>query len=441
MFDLTKNVTLEPALQKRYTVLRALLHFVFLIAMFFILYRILFPIVPLNFSMNTPNSNKNTLVSPRLNQTGGFPVEKSIGSNETLIFNANPIGQFSKANISFTLEKNSNNIENTLVKISKSYQAFFFPIGKPADFKDGTLLTTSAGEYYIVSDGLLRKFSSTNIILDLGYPKSAFVEVSQDDLKLNKTGDEITNAENYPNDTLFVIDDNFYRLKNQQLSPFVSARAFLTQFDMTSAIVKDKDFLSRYPVSETYLGFADGTLVSSAESVFILSEEKSYPIENDVTFLAMGFAWNDVIAVTSNELGIYKKQKQFTRNSAHPNGTIFIDQETNNHFIIKDEKKRPINSPALVKTYAKQKPITASTAQAAKESVCTLEKKMLSSNTYQCDVPLEDLTPLTGNDYQISTTFSKNAKVNTIDTTFSTPMTFHSLRNSLSTIKNKLKNR
>jgi len=219
MFDLTKEVVLQPSLQKKYAALRALLHFVFLIAMLFVLYRILFPIVPLDFSLDNPNSTKNTLVSPRLSQTGEFPPKKSVGATETLIFNANPIGQFSEANIAFTLEKNSNNIENTSIKIRKSYQAFFFPIGNPIDFKNGTLLATPSGGYYIVSDGTARKFSNTDIILSLGYPKGAFISISEDDLKLNKIGQEITDVNNYPNDTLFAIEDNFYQLKNQQLFP------------------------------------------------------------------------------------------------------------------------------------------------------------------------------------------------------------------------------
>lgn len=441
MFDLTKEIALQPALQKRYAFLRAGLHFVFLIAILFVLYRILFPIVPLDFSLATPNSTKNTLVSPRLSQTNEFPPKQLINSAETLVFNANPIGQFSKANIAFTLDKNSNNIKNSSLKIRKSYQAFFFPVGNAADFKNGTLVTTPDGSYYIVSDGAMRKFTNTDIILNLGYPKSAFVNITEDDLKLNKTGDEITDTNNYPNDTLFAIEDTYYQLKNQQLFPFVSTQAFLSQFDGIAAIAKNKDFLSRYPVSETYLGFADGTLVSSTDSVFILSEGKSYPIENDVTFLAMGFSWDNVLAITTNELGIYKKQKQFTRNDPHPNGTIFVDQKTNKYFIIKDKKRRPISSPALIKTYSKQKAILADSTAAEKESACILKKKIFSPNTYECSVSLEDLMPLVGNDYQISTTFSESAKLSSINTTFSTPLTFHSLKNSLSTIKTKLKNR
>lgn len=441
MFDFTRKVILEPKLQARYNILRALLHFFFLMAMLFVSYRILFPIIPLDFAMNTPNSTKNTLVSPRISQSGEFPSKGLVKAGDTFLFNASPVGQFSKANITFSLGKNSDSIENTAIKVRKSYQAFFYPLGEPIGLRNATLASTSAGDYYIVSDGLLRKFANTDIILKLGYPKSAFIEVASDDLRANKAGSDIADDGNYPNDTLFFIDDNYYQLEKQQLFPFISAQAFLSQFDPVSAIAKNSDFLSRYPVSEKYLGFADGTLASLADSVFILSGDKSYPIENEVTFSAMGFAWENVIPVSANELGAYEKQKQFTNNDPHPNGTIFIDQKTSKQFIIADGKRRPINSAAAAKTYAKQKPIVADSLGAEKESSCHLKKKLLSSNVYECGVSLEALASLIGNDYQLSATFPADANLNTINATFSTPLTIDSLKNSLSLIKNRLKNK
>jgi hypothetical protein len=267
------------------------------------------------------------------------------------------------------------------------------------------------------------------------------MEVSEKDLTSNKAGTEITDAANYPDDSLFVIDDNYYQLQNQQLFPFVSSQAYLSQFDAVSAIAKNIDFLSHYPAAETSLGFADGTLVSSADSVFFLSDGKSYPIENEVTFAAMGFDWNVVKQANSSELGAYEKQKQFTHNNAHLDGTIFLDQKTNEYFLIEKGKKRPIKNEAVIKTFSKQKPIVADSVGAKKEVSCILKKNLISSNTYNCSIPLEDLSALIGNDYQISATFPASANLNYIKATFSTPITFNSLWNSLSIIKNKLKNR
>lgn len=439
MFDFTPEIILHSKLQKKYNAFRIALHVIFLFAMLFVLYRILFPIVPLDFDFSTPNALKNSIANVRQDNQ---PIAQGlIESGEPLLFNANPIGQFSSVDVTFALEKNAPAIENTSVKLQKSYRAFFYPTGQPIGFKDATLLSTPGANYYMISDGLLRKFANTNVILELGYPKSAFVEVADEDLSANKRGEDISNTENYPNGTLFAIDNNYYQLKDQKLFQFISVRAFLSQFDPISVIAKNADFLSRYPMAETYLGFADGTLVSSAESVFVLSEEKSYPIENEITFAAMGFSWDNVIAATSDELGAYKKQKQFVHNSPHPNGTIFKDKKDGTHFIIKDGKKYPIANDAAMQTYLKQNSILADSQEVEKEASCALKKHVFNSSIYSCSIPLENFAAFIGNDYQVTTVFPVDVTAKTINTTFSTPLTFHSFMNSLSIIKAKLKNR
>jgi hypothetical protein len=441
MFDLTKQIELPKELRKKYQIARAILHVIFLISASYVAYRILFPIIPLDFSIANPSSNKNTLINPRIGQAGEFPKKGSLPKNSTLFFNANPFGQFSSADITLSFNKGTSNIEGTNVKIRKSYQAFFFPTGEMVGFKDGTLLTTENGAYYIVSDGLLRKFANTDIILQMGYPKSAFIKVSQAELKYNKIGADINDALTYPDDTVFAVGNTYYELRNAQLSPFISTRAFLSQFDQSTAVAKSSDFFAQYPVSETSLGFSDGTLGSSADSVFILSEGNSYPVADANTFNIMGLNWNDVIPLNQDELSIYNKQKQFTVDDPHPNGTVFLDQKTNSYFLIKNGFKLPVPDDTILKTYFKQNPVLASLEDSNKEDSCILKKQFLASSSYTCQVPLQNLSGLVGNDYQISAEFPTAATITNINTTFSTPLSWESLKNSLSKIKTALKNR
>ncbi|EKD46951.1 MAG: hypothetical protein ACD_67C00003G0003 [uncultured bacterium] len=442
MFDLTKETKLTPDLQKKYAIARIALYFAFVFAVLIVLYRILFPIVSLDFSMSTPNSSKNSLVSPRMQVGGKFPEKRLVGANSPFLFNANPIGQFSKVSISFVLDKDEASIEKTPVKINKSYQAFLYPTGKPAGFKSGQLLSTPDGSYYIVSNKTLRKFSSTDIILQLGYPKDSFMTVSQDDLKYNDPGATISDAKNYPDDTFFLIDETYYQLKDQKLSPFISARAFLSQSDPSGAIAKTTDFLSRYPLTETYSGFSSGSLVSSADSIFVISEGRSFPVETAETFLAMGFDFNDVLPVTQDELNAQIKQKQFTHNDPHPNGILFLDRKINEHFIIEDGSKRPLPTEAITKTYlSKQKPVVVDSEESMIEISCLLEKKVFSPSRYECSTSLQDLTSVIGNDYQMSAIFSKDTKIKSINATFSTPLKWDSMKNSLSKIKGRILNR
>lgn len=441
MFDLTKQIQLPQNFQKKYVISRVTLHVVFAFGMLFLAYRILFPIIPFDFSLNNPNSNKNTLVAPRLASNGEFPNKGIIEKNGTLVFNANPFGEFSAATVSLVASKKQSTLEGTVIKIRRSFQAFFYPTGAAIGFKDGTLLTSANGAYYIISNGKARKFANTDVILELGFPKSAFIEINQSDLVNNPIGNEIASSTMHPDDSIFKINDTFYQLKNGEMTAFISPRAFLSQFNPEQAIAKNADFLINKKISEKYLGFSDGTLGSSADSVFILSGDKSFPVADAETFNQMGLNWNDVIVLNQDELSFYARQKQFTVDAPHPDGTVFLDQETNSFFIIKNGEKLPVPSKLVLETYSKKSPVLASSSQLEQESSCILKKNFLSATTYSCSLPLTNMINLLGNDYQISSEFKVASNLTDLNATFSTPLSFDSLKNSLAKIKNAIKNR
>ena len=430
MLDLTKEIQLEPHLRKKYIVAQIFLYIIFLAIVLFTFDRIFFPSVYLVFSFNNAASLKNNLDLSATTLQSDTLTKGAVTANNVLTFDANPIGTFSHAIINLITDKKSKSIENTSIRIRKSYEAFFYPTGDPSGFRDGALLATN-DSHYIVSNGVLRKFANDAIVTQLGYSKNSFMQISQNDLGYNKSGDDISDATIYPDDTLFIIGDTYYQLLNQQLSPFVSTNAFLSQFDANQAIAKTADFLNQYKLSETFLGFADGTLASLAPSVFILSEGKSYPISNAETFVKMGFDWNSLIQVDSEELGTYEKQKQLTYNQPHPNGTLFLDQKTNKYFVIKDGEKHPIESAAIVKTYSKQKPIIADSQESEIGVLCQLKKAFLSNNTYTCDIPLNSLNDFVGIDFQIDAKFANDAKISSADVTFFTARNLDNFKASL----------
>jgi len=441
MFDLTSEIKLDQKMQKRYNIARGFLYVAFFIVALFIADRVLFSSVSLVFSFDNVSSLKNTIDPPYVASAPENPAKNPISAKDKFIFYSTAFGNFSDASLTFTVENNSPDIEGSSVNLRKSYQAFLYPIGEPVGFKDGTLLTTENGKYYLVSDGVLRKFSSIEILLSLGYPRDSFIQVQQEDLQFNQSGSDIIDEAAYPDDTLFAVEDTYYKLKGGQLFPFISAQAFLSQFDANQAITKNRDFLSRYAVSEKLLGFADGTLASSDVSVFILSEGKSYPISNAETFVRMGFSWDDVIPLDSEELNLYEKQKHFTINQVHPNGTVFLDQASQKYFVIKEKQKLPIGSQTIAKSYFKKNPVLANLQESAADMIhCQLKKAWLSSSRYYCDLPLDSVANFFGSDYEFNVLFANDIKIKDIKTTFFTPPNWKNLMLSLSTIKNSLKN-
>lgn len=435
MFDLTKNIKLGSKERRKYAVARLILYLAFLAGVFFVADKILLPSSSLDFSFKIEaGSEKNTIVYPRTNSSNPLK-DGSVLPGDDIVFNANPVGSFSDAIVTFIADKDLRDVQNASVKLRKSYTAFFFPDGEPMGFRNGTLLSTSNNAYYIVSDGKLRKFSNADIASGLGYSKNSFLQVSSEDLIYNEPGKDITETNAYPDGSLFLVEDRYYRMEKQELLPFVSAQAFLSQYDSGQAIAKDRDFLSKYVVSENILGFADGTLGSFGISAFILSSNKSYPITNAETFVLMGFNWEDIVTLDSEELGLYDKQKVFTRSYPHPDGTLFLDQKIGKYFVIENGKKRPIESKAVEKTYSKQKPILADLEMSKKEVSCTLKKSFFNSRKYSCTAPLEEIESFIGNDYQIDATFANNVKIDEINVTFFRSLSWQNIRSSLSNIK------
>jgi hypothetical protein len=438
MINLAGKITSQTKWRRIYLISRALLYGLSLIMALFLVYQILFPEISLSFFFNDPKSLKNTLVSVRTaTQT---PLENGlIRRKEKLAFNANPLGNFENATLKITTVKNSNAPTNATVKIRKTYSAFFSPEGLPFGFADGSLLSAN-GNYYLISDGTSHQFISTSALTQLGFTEVTFLKISPEDLRFNPKGAAISSANNYPDATLIVVGGKYYQFKAGQLLPFLSEKAFLSRYPATQAIPKDEAFLKDKTITENTIGFADGTLASNEQSVFILTSGKSYPFADSTTFVAMGFDWKDVLPVTPAELNFYTRQKQFTVNQLHPNGTLFLDEQTKSYFLLNEGLRRLISSPSVAKTYSKNSPILVNAQSLEKNIACQLTKTPLTFRTFGCELNLSPLKDFPGNDYQFEVAFPNDVNLLTANTIFYTKFGQASTLNSLSLIKTRLQN-
>ena len=131
----------------------------------------------------------------------------------------------------------------------------------------------------------------------------------------------------------------------------------------------------------------------------------------------MGFNWNDVIALEPDEVGLYQQQKQFTLNQPHPDGTLFVDQKTNEYFVIDSGKKRPILSPAIAATYSKQKAVVADQQSLNTSVSCVVSAQIFTKNTYDCSAPLQEINSFPGSYYQVDAKFPMTAKITQLNVT------------------------
>lgn len=423
-------------MQKKYRLAQPAVYLLFLASMFYLAYLVFFPSMNFNFSFQSANALKNTIIAPRdsngnLNETG------RIGEKNALFFNINPIGEFSKASMEINLEKDSSPISEGKISAKKSYQAFFYPIGDPMGLADGTLLKNGEN-YYLVSGEKLRKFSSWKIAADSGYNQSAFVEAAEDDLKYNEKGADISDSPNYSDNSLFFVSGDYYQLKNQKLSKYVSEKAFLQNHRQEQALIKDANFLNNFETAENFIGFPDGTLVSFANAVSAISGGKSYPIDSVFTFESLGFSWNDVIPASEEEIGVSTKDKLFTVNLPHPNGFVFLDRSEKKYYYVQDLKLRELKSPLIVQEYTRNAPIIADSASLATEITCEIKIQSRLFNRYGCTLPIENIQNLPGNSFQFETSFSPEIHIKTIGATYEKNIDWKNLRSTLSSIKNRI---
>lgn len=436
MFDLTKEIELSPAAQKTYLALRILTYLLFAAVAAYIFFILFFPIRNFYFSFRTAGALKNTILSPR--DKNNNPLEKGLFKKENgLLFDTPLDGDYAKIDVTFFLEKNSPSAHNGTVSVRKSFQSFFYPEGKPLDFKEGCLVKNN-GNYYIVSGGKFRKFSSTELLRAMNYNPNAFAEITNEDLLLNEMGDEIIISSKYPNSTLFKIENDYYQIAGNTLYKFVSEKAFLTKYDTSQTIEKEENFLKDFTLAENFFGFADGTLLSYGQSAYVVNKGEILPIAFEYDFRSMGYDWKDVIAANAEEIGVYKKGTLFTLNSPHPDGTIFSDPETKKYFYLQGGQKRELRGSNIQKSYLRRTPILAQATAMEIKKDCQLEKKFSFSKKYSCEIPIKDMQSFFGNDYQFELAAGDEIQIKEIKITFEQNTTWSNLRLAAADIKSKI---
>lgn len=375
MFDFTKQVPLDPNIYKTYKKLQKLLYLAAIIAAAYFAYLVLFPSAYFTFAFNTPDSLKNTVINPR-DSEGKYADHGKVDANGKLVFDTALVGNYGKAQIELTMDKQSDSPENMEIQAKKSFQAFFYPEGTPIDLKSAEVFKVN-GDYYMLSDGKLKKFLSQN--------------------------------------------------------------AYLSQYDESQAMLKDPSFLNKYPLDENMIGYADGTLLSYGISAFIVSSGKLLPINNTVTFTAMGYNWNDVKQASADEISFYEKDKLFTISSPHPNGTIFTTTGTKKSYLVENGTKRLFPNSEILKSWQKTSPISVSEKSLDVSEKCELSKETLSLRTYACDVPLSKFGDLIGKDYEFYLNPGKNIKIDTINVTFKKQLGWANLKATIKDLINKIK--
>lgn len=370
-------IPIPPDWQKRYWRLRMLLYALVISTVGISSLSVLFPTFVFSFNFKAPSSSKNNIMDPR-SPTAIPRTNGKIEGGGALIANAGVVGSFSQASIKAVLEKNSSVPENLKFSLRRSYRGFLLPTGTPIT----------------------------------GFPEA----------------------------TIYKIDDTYYALQNGVLSPFVSDNAYLSRYPNDFALSETTDFLNRYPVSENWIGFRVGSIISFADGVFLItSDTEMRPVGSADIFLAFGYRFEDVLPASEEEIGIYKRGRIFLLGAQHPDGTLFLDQDTGTYSLIEQQTKRPITDAHYLEFIKQQQtPISASKESSEARASCLMTPSLF-GQSFSCTTALAGQSDSNGSDFEIYLEGADtDIDINTLEVSFATEKSRATMLTILSTLKQRL---
>lgn len=373
-------IPIPPHWRQHYRILRALLYAAVIATVSIFALRVLFPTLVFSFNFKTPSSSKNNILDPRSPEN--IPrTNGKIEAGGTLIADAGIVGNFAQARARVTLEKQSALPENLAFSLRRSYRSFLLP-----------------------------------------------------------TGEDVTG---FPEESLYRIDGTYYALRNDTIFPFVSENAYRSRYPDEFAVPATRDFLARYPVSESWIGFRIGSVVSFADGAFlIVSDTEMRPIGSADIFLALGYRFEDVRPASEEEIGIYERGRIFLLGARHPDGTLLLDEDTKTYYIVEHDMKRALTDPRYRDFIMKQQtPISVSSRSGETHANCTLEPSLF-GQSFSCSTELAALPSQLGSDFEIRIEGANtDIDINTLQVSFATDKSTENLLTLLSQIKQRLLSR
>ena len=242
---------------------------------------------------------------------------------------------------------------------------------------------------------------------------------------------------------------------NEILSFYVSTLQKFSNIDFVLEFKETPTFSGKVNVQKSYKAFfypegkpirnwsevKENFLVSQGESVYLISGDKKYPINNPETFVAMGFNWKAIRSGKNMDLSKYEKQKLLTIKSVHPDGTIFLTNK-NHYFYIENGKKRLLDFPLTELQQKIHYPILVNEKSLSESNSCQMQKSFFNSKKYHCRLSLKEINSLPGSQYRFEVeNFPTENSAQMLNATFNKTVSKENLKLFLSDFVKKVFNR
>ncbi|MBU1895336.1 hypothetical protein KJ641_00485, partial [Patescibacteria group bacterium] len=169
----------------------------------------------------------------------------------------------------------------------------------------------------------------------------------------------------YPNGTLVTTVDNpsIYLIQDGKKRLITSMTALITRFDPKMIITVPSSELTRYDEGKN-LSLPNYSILKNNNTYYLLDYDTLRPFESANVFSALGYNPDEVIDVTSGDIGDYELGKIITSNISRPTGELWRVIENKQLYFVKDNTYHPIYDPIIAENnYKGMRPIEVKASQ------------------------------------------------------------------------------
>jgi len=152
----------------------------------------------------------------------------------------------------------------------------------------------------------------------------------------------------YPDGTLIRSKNSgVFLLEDGKKRPITHPDIFLSyDYQWKDIIVVNQAQLDTYQTGKQ-LELRDGSLVSDANSVYVVDGGKLRPIKNGELFVDLGFRWENVRRIPDDVLDDHPQGDIIDTSDYVPNGAVVYSEKSTGVFLIDNDKKRPFYNPDI----------------------------------------------------------------------------------------------
>ncbi len=182
---------------------------------------------------------------------------------------------------------------------------------------------------------------------------------------------------------------------------------------------------------------ASGSLFSYGNAVYVLDGNKIRAVADEVTFESLGWRWENVQVASSEDLEMYESGKIFTLADLHPDGTIFLDSDSGQYYLVRDKKRHPLiieddNNLSRLESFS----IKVNGQSIERSANCDLNfHNSLFGRYLACTLAVESISEFIGSSFHFDISLDPGLKIKKAEVTFAKSRDITNLKLALSNIK------